>query len=695
MFRRQDVGAASDPFYTELVAAAAARGVSEDLLAFLADHAPLALIATLKHVRRLSGAERTQVREAVRRWIRVSGAHFVGAFGAAHLVEELLLEADDEVALEVADLLPQSHWLDLARMANGDMAAALRSFNPSVNGGDGAGVQHPVRERALARAAMRFPAELRRMILSVLNTGDSDIEDLTAAMVMAGFLGEPAWGEPVLEALRRAAEPESLLPHALWAVCRCARDPGSAELVRPLLDVWARVSEEPKDQLGDGPRFRIADHMKYAFSHGITEFAVAEFVAAAGGVLGREIRYVLSTVDEPAAIEMITRAAADSREEAAATGGFSTWAISVRDTWAAGWPYRRRLSAVSHARLEALWRNGAESIWVRKQAFEVWARSADAPPLAVMQEVTADDPLYETVLWWRMLRGDQTVTDAILPHFEAKPHWLHYAGRIWNTRTRNVVDAQLSVAAADLPRDFTGYGDSALATVLREIPVEHAAELIERHWAGLRYGALYVQAALFVSTPWCREAAYAAIREAGTGGKLLEHLVSHLGTREEGREYSVGMAQLESITPILPRLDAFQLGQLVGLAERVGARQWATENVRPLLPAEERIRYPLADDDFVAALAREVEDPRWGLRYVAHWVQDQAERGRRSEAVAAARRYYLNEPTEFRFDVLARALAVAGTRADLQDLYLLAGAADADPDLVRGVELSIRRRTLE
>lgn len=656
----------AEPGYTFLVSSACARSRSPAGVARLRNDAPLALVALLRETNRLPLPLVSTIREEVRKWMETIRENRDELSSAEReSISGLLVDADDALAVEVVNAT-RGHWGVLVRLRHGDASAGAEYcgyssflFNP-----DAADL---LLDDALSRA-LCVPGFVLAVEACLLEQGSVDRTE--GALILAGRLALPELAEAVRVCWGKKDGNERLLGSALWAGLRCATPtPEGFAHLAPLLDAW-EAQPEPFTDSGSPEYMSPQGDVAAAFRAGVREGVLGYLLSQAldKPALRGRFAIALERVDAPAAVEFVARTIA-GRVQDAEDEDEPFWTVLVCEHLRKQSETAERISDASLRRLREIWTATDEDAEVRRQAARMWmaVMGQEAVPL-LQREIQPGAVFHRDAVWHRAVHGDQASVPEVLQLFSDSHVWLRVASRVWSPEIRREVNVVLEGLAGTLPADFSGSEDVHydLAELLIQIPRDEAEALLEAHWAHLRYGRLFIQAALRVGTPRTLALASEAIAAAPADADLFRYVTSPFLPAERGLEEF--RRHMMALQPYFARIEERYLVEFAKRCISSGLREWAVEQIAPhLTERQRRLLFP-SDGD----LWRELEEAdagqpdRLDWLYWIHWASEQPDGLRR--ALDAAERFCREDPTPHRYRVLTEALQRCGTRADLARL---------------------------
>jgi hypothetical protein len=593
------------------------------------------------------------------------------------------------------------------RLRNGDAAAGAQvlseDFYPAT--------RHPWLEALIRQAKFRHGPELVCRLKELLARKDLDDSVRSGALVLAGYLGDSSLATAVWGAWENAQDRNTLLLETLWASLRCSGDAPN-EFLAPVFGAILNLEDE--DHGGHlSERQRLLQETRFAARHGFSE-EVLKFLTE----LGQSDEYqgivaaILDAVDHPIAMDFVVKTMALWSHRAKEQGKFVPWAISWSDRWTRGegeGPIP--LSRASADALRSLWQEESNPDWLREYALSVWAKIEG--DLCHLRSISEKSPLYGTALWHRAVRGDRTTAPEVARKLHENTWWLWVVPKIWCKQMVEVVDYHLSLAESDdHPWNDRHYG---LAETLRDIPVCDGEPLLLKHWPALCAKPLFIQAALYLSTPESRARAAGSIHSLGPKREIFEHISSFFGFRTAGLSDRLSLAHLDSLRAFLPYLDSMCIHHMLEFCRRHGYWGWANEVLQPeclrrAKAAETRqnektdwdlrmgkLFFP-TDTDLLARLDHaETIDPRQRFGELWRWSHEFLERGDSLTRLFHIANAWLTAcPSMGRYKIVASLIEEYGTRSHLEILQACGPICETSEgrSTLGDVSYAVRRRSL-
>lgn len=703
--------ALADPYFAPQIGVAVASGqIATSQLDWLILNNPIALVASLASLRASSSAV-TEIIASVRSWL--SSPENRGT-AQRNVALYLLAETSSSHVLSVTEnAIDGGPHLWEARLRNGDAKAGAHAlsadFYPRVN--------HRWLESLIADAQEKHGAQLvadvRQLLLEQRTTGPM----LRGTLTLAGYLADPLLADAIVDAFQRNPASDPALTCFLWAGLRCGKQTPEGVL-GPMMQRLLAV-EDTSAPSTMSRRQKIEESLAFSGRHGFPDSVLAYLTE-----LGKTEEYrwivasILRNIDHPTTVDFMVRTIAE-RNAQLQKGSFFPYASMWRDQWRRD-TESHALSRASLDALRRLWMNPANTEWVKKYAFEVWAEYTD--DLKILQENDIEaGPFSDFALKRRVLKGDIQAASALKSRIasgETRGYWLQFLHHVWRPDFEEMLDelfTQKFRAREDQQAPWSNR-NFELAHALRDIPTEPAERLLVKHWSELAGIPLFSQVALYVSTDQSRNRAAEALATIGNSADVFEHVGSFFGFKTVGLHDKLRLQHLESLRPYFDRIDAMTIFDVADWCFQNGFRSWAETNVRPV--CAQRLLDSKHDDERDSSTIRNIR-ARWFptdedifLQFDATEASEDAHRlfhlerlfdewidagGTPAHFFGLLEAWFIKAPSESRRATALAALQVRGGRADLERLsacFAKANLQRADTHLDR-VRYLIQRRTLQ
>jgi len=692
--------AAWDPFFTLFLGQAIGRRVFADgvLDQVLAGNAN-ALIAVLPYLDEGDPKYAASVKQRVRVWLLNKSPSSPQEW---HHGLAMLREISSKAVLEVTDGIHGGPILLEARLRNGDAEAGAyllaSRFWPSIHA--------PWMEAIIAQAILHHEPKMLSELQDLLRSPGSSDNVRRGALVLAGYVGNAQMIGAIRECWAVSKDKQKMVLPALWAALRCA-DARPEDSIGMMLPVVLELQDDPTGQ-SYSQQHSVLQDIGWSSRHGFTEAALRYLLEV--GEREEYLRVVvaiLSEIPSTRTVNFAVRRIAEWSNQAKQKGGFSPFAMSWPDQWRR-WKALGRIPDRCIDGLRRMWEKESESDWVREYALKVW--NAAAGDLEVLRSISTDDVLHESAVWYRMLKGDRSVTTDVISMLAAKPWLIEHIPKIWSAQLEPVLKAHLEKYVSALPVKLWSNEDYWFAHTIRDIPAATAEKLLGEYWEKVRPRPLFVQAALYVSTDRTRKLAAGALE--GADKKTFEHIGSFFGFRTSGLVDRLSLKHLESLRPHLGLMDDMTVAEVVDFCGKHELLTWARTYV---LPECERRRAQVGGKQSPSIIERcisqwmpskehifaQLDQPNGEDRHLEFRLEflskEFLERGDSIDSFCdITREWFSVAPSIARLPILATVIQYWGRRSDLPFLhsaYETAGDASFRP-IFGDVNFMVRRRSL-
>lgn len=705
----------ADPFYASFVGRALASSQpSDELLEWVQQYAPLALISSLRFLPSLPNDIADRIAAAATYWLESASKDQrtppVVLFEAYRLLEGM----DAPHLLSITQSLPRHRLLARARLANGEAAAGVvefsdtRWFAPAVTD---RGL-----DAVLSRAIHRHKQGLIAECVEMLQRANLAEADRCNALVLAGFIADAALAAPIRTAWDLATDKSNALLPALWAGLRCsAADPSS--VLDGMMAAWASL---PDDGAGGGPseRASTAQELQSAVRRGIPEPVLRYLIAQAKAneAIRWPVTLMLECVDHPLVVTFLIEEAAEIERKIKGTGGLSLWLMTLMNQWDPTIEMiGRRLPPEAVQAIRSCWESKAADSQLRETAFKFWVRAVD--DLDMLRSIPTDHPQFEIVLSRRARLGDLSTIPLIKPLVAVDQKWFQVIGKIWSDQFKQVLDDALLKLDKHTPTHHTGGTTNEhymLAHLLRDIPGNEAQPFVVKHWDHLKFNRLFVQVALYIGSPECVALATKAIDGYPSEADPFKHLDYFFGFSATGLMDRVEYRHLEVLLPYLGMLSDHTLSAMANFCERHGYRDWGRVHLKPEFDRRRSQLPQVAKEsrEFIERLGRHHFPSDADLLQELDWIEQQGNHHygdlhfwsedfeRRQDDRTRWRRildeWFSRKPTIERFRLFANAVLERGTRRDIDLLYkhVISGDPNEIEQLRTNAKVGIMRRSL-
>lgn len=588
-----------DPYFNQGIADAVVQsGYDEALVSVVAEKRPEALFGTLRDPGVTQGALATMSEWTTRyrkSWHLQPGVEFA--------VRSIVGVHHSELPT-ILDLLPPWPGVLLARMAHGDVRAALAEFRPGLS------LMHPVRDAALEAGLERYGNQLRAGLKRALENppGDERIGtaiDLASAMRasdLAPLVRELADGKPELLAHAISYEyltmPEDFASHGERSLRHWLRL--RSELGKADYDVWI-----------DGIRFAFANTpISEEATWALTELMLALDSGWEGAWLLQGVRTAYGAAATVRLFAQRCQGLPNIHEQ-----------IWFAQTTIFGQHMRqlRHIPADPEERpaIFDLAKNDDDDI-VRNVATWVWFMDPRPEDLEGILDLMTDENEPQAVRA-RAEIGDTSIIPWIAEHARSRAHYIEWLIHVWGPEARTTLeewlDEQLDAHDGDKPERNAWY---FAHKVLLMAPRNDAREVLETRLDRLPPVRQLVQAALCVESEALRDWAINQVRHGPAPSPLLEYMFSGFGSDQDGPRVPITSAQVREWEPIFEYFRDRDLDSLYRICRRDGIEHWIRPRLQSRLWKYHRQELCPTSEDLEEELRAELErDHAWfGMRFV-------------------------------------------------------------------------------
>lgn len=686
----------AEPYFAEVMGAVLVWGhPRSDFLQRLAASNPLALFCALRLFGQANEPHHQAILQAINHWLDDPATHDQSNLHLRWEAMAMLAETDSpEVPALVRKFRDRTISGQLARLRNGDLAGGIElciHMEP--------GVQAPWRDIQLDHAKLRYGRNLTKALDGFLRLTDLASASRIGALRLAGHIADPSLALAIEASWTADDERGDHLADYVWAFGECCAD-DPVRFLGPVCAAWAALSDQPDKEGGLPPRDGLAAHeLRWAFRRWPPIAAIEYFVQRASqDDLRWPITFMLHGMDHPKAVLFVAQELAAIRRRSDGTGSFSPFLMQAKDDW------RRtqedsglRMSKASRDLLLGLWQDEANDRHLRIQAFSLWAATQEPDDIEVLRAAKASNELADDILKERLIRGDQQAIPAMIEKLAADEHgyWWQCGRYLWSPELTKALDDFLGRRGARAKRTWgeSFASDWLTSEMIMRLPEREAEELLLKHWAHLRFGADFVQTALYFSTPRLLEAAKASLDESPEPAKLVAHLGIHYGFRTKGRQGITREAQVRALVPYLHLLSPMTLGELWEACNDHGwftlRREVLDEHLQPPF-----VRSKWNRDQASSALDKMVDEKR--LVWIDHWIDDFLKTGVSWSEILTTMTAWLNERRSLEaLQVIAAAVGHRGTREDLGALRTFEGIPEtAAAQIIADTQFAVHRRNI-
>ena len=554
----------AEPYYAEIIGAALVR---EDIPVGMVEKVqksnPLALFYAMRMFGESKNLLHQAILEAAEVWLDRESTHDAENNDLRWNTLRVLSETDASYVTSLVKSYrhDNDNWWGLrARFRNGDFVAGIKLcslYEPGITV-----IGHL---ELIEHVQQRFPGSLMRVLERFLRNDRLTHVGRSGALRLAGHLGNPELADAIMESWSSDAGRSERLADYLWASARCCGD-SAAELLAPVCDSWAMLSDQPEKEHSSSPRNRLAAYnIRWAFRDKLPETAIRYFIERAiSPELRWPITYMLGGVDHPDAVEFVVRELAETDERLEQTGGTSIFGRTAADEWR-GLQERtgRGMSKSSRDRLHQIWSEKHHDKHLKSRAFQIWCSTIANGDIPALRAVCPDDELSDAALFQRLRRGDVEATPGLVEKLNQNtgPYWWQAGRYIWSDELTDCLDKALHRRCETVNRswdfDNTTDIDWILAERLMELNTGKSAQLLIQHWESLRFLPHFLQAALYTADPRLSDLVWETIDECPDPKSMFEYFGTNFGIWTKGRQ---GITRIEQVQVLSPYFD--YLGEL-------------------------------------------------------------------------------------------------------------------------------------
>ncbi len=567
-----------EPYFAEIIGAALAR---EDIPVGTVEKVKEANPLALFYAMRIFGEPTNHLHQAILKaaeaWLDRDSTH--GAQN--HDLRWNTLRVLSEIDASYITSLVQSYrhdkdnWWGLrARFRNGDFVAGIKLCHLNEPGITVIG-----HLELIEHVQQRFPRSLMRALEKFLHKDQLAHGSRSGALRLAGHLGNPKLADAIMTAWLSDGSRIERLADYLWASAQCCGD-SVADLLAPVCDSWAMLSDQPEKEHSSSPRDSLAAYnIRWAFRDKLPESAIRYFIERAiSPELRWPITYMLSGVDHPDAVEFVVREQAETDKRLEQTGNISIFGITAEDEWELRQEKTgRAMSKASRNRLHQIWSEKYHGKHLRSRAFQVWCSTTAEGDILALRAVCADDELSDKALFQRLRREDIEAIPGLVEKLQqdAGPYWWQAGRYIWSDDLTDCLDKALNRRGETVKRswdcDNTSDIDWILAERLMELPTGKSTQLLIKHWESLRFSRYFVQAALYTANPRLSDLVGETINNCPDPKSMFQHLAIKFGLWTKGRQ---GITRIEQVQVLLPYFDYLGEHEILRLWETCNTHGW-------------------------------------------------------------------------------------------------------------------------
>ncbi len=687
----------SDPYFAEIVAGILAKRPSIDgFLDIVRQKNPLALFHALRGLPYQSEDYR-QTLAAIDSWFDSRETAPRECQQLRWEVASALSQTESPDVLRLVQRLGENNWATMrARLRNGDIGGGIELCY-RVEPGSGA----PWRDIQIAHAKQKYGTRLINPVGLALRDEALSDHTRTGLVRLSGHFAEASLGPALESSWLLDNRRDSRLADYIWAFAQCCGDEPERYL-KPICDTWAALPAEREEPGRSSQRDNLAAFgVRWAFRQWPPRSAIPYFVKRAEQQeLRWPITFMLSPIDDVAALTFVVREAANYQRRAEANQSFSHFASTVSHDWSDRLDRGGIImSQESRSALELMWLDPLADKHVQQVAFHLWAATRRDSDLAVLRRPDLPAQLNNAILRERLERNDHSAIPSLLAHITADKSderwWWLSAKYVLSDEVVRALDAELSRRTVTAGHQWQPGSDtdSFTADLLMRMLPDEAEKILACYWSSLRYIGYFVQAALHVATPNARRMANEALSECPEPELLLKYIGQHIGLRTLGHPGITRSSQIEALAPYFAYMEKYDVEDLF---ETCNSHGWFKERlslVDPFLRQGGGIVYVDGEPTF-AALDSMAENKRSYL--LDHWLDNYAKTGASLDVrMSCIAKWLQARGTMAAMSIAAQALVLHGRREDLAVLATpLADVNHGFEQIKANTIFAVRRRTL-
>jgi hypothetical protein len=648
-----------EPYYAELIGRALVKYPQPDtVLHEMIQLSPLALSFSVQEIGDPVSDYHQKIIQIVKNWVAYSGDDFYTPEALRGAVANCFINTDSPAVLDIvqSNFGLEVSWLgEIARLRNGDFASGVKFFTFV-----GTEYLHDNFYTELVEHAKRYHGEgLRTELLKTLSA-PIDERLYKGTIVLAGYLGFQGLQEAIVTKWRQQPNRAKHLDITIWAIYRSEELEKQKVYLDELIQYWADM---PDILLEDRDNYRqhIAEELTRLFSPKADENLAQYLIELIRQrpQLEKAVSYICGRIDRPQAIEYAVQQAANQED----------WYRSSSLTYWSSFQ-NPRLSQVSLSVLQELWESDSNKDAARQVAFQLWLKNVDRENfdiLPIIQAITPLSPLYISSLQERALLSDRTCVPALLSQLDTHPVLYYVLPPVWDESFKQAVSKRLISFVENIPVDFSGGvldEHYMLASILTQIPISDAEELLFKHWNHLRYSRLFLQAAVFVGTPKTLALVDEVICDYPSEFDPFKYLDFTYGFTFYSHEKHLTPQHLSHLESYLERLNRDEQNSCADYCYRRGGEfiKWCVTHLSQEINDIYRSRYDPTDDDIL----RQLEFNYGHLRnHTLDLLKRYLKKNNPAKFIDILRRWLQDKPTWQKVEAAAACLEVIGSRPDI------------------------------
>ena len=407
---------------------------------------------------------------------------------------------------------------------------------------------------------------------------------------------------------------------------------------------------------------------------------------------------MLNGIDHPKALEFVVQELTAIRRRIEGTESFSPFVFRASDEWQHAQEKGCPMSDESRELLLRLWLDDRNDVFLRAEAFSLWAVTKQDDDLKVLHTASVPQQLAERVLAQRLARGDQQAIPAMIEKLNStkySEYWWQYGRYLWDPELTDELDRFLCNRGEQAKRTWLEFcaADNITSELIIRLPAKVAERLLLKHWDHLRFSSYFVQAALYVATEHLLEVASVAIEDCPSPAGLMMFLSRRFGIKVKNHP---GLNRESQVLALAPYLDLLDKMAIFNLWEECNNRGWFAIR-KDLLDSQ--LEPPFAQriwnrDCAIKELDSMVEAER--LYRISYWIDQHLKADVSWSEILTTLIEWLDDHQSLKaLEVVASAVVRSGVREDLSLLRNYEGIKENGvKELILDTEFAVQRRTL-
>ncbi|WP_295456529.1 hypothetical protein [uncultured Thiodictyon sp.] len=686
----------SDPFFAEVMGAALVWGrPGPTFLSRIATLNPLGLVHALRLFGEASGLEKQAVLQAIDHWLDEPATHEKSNQHLRWEALDMLSETDSpEVPRIVRKFRDKTSSGQLARLRNCDISGGIELGTGLIPG-----IRYPLRDAQIEHAKLHHGRTLVALLNEHLCRPDLSASERVGALRLTIHIGNPSLASAIETCWTGDGARCHHLADYLWSFSECCGDDPDRYL-GPVCDAWAALPDKSEKEHSLSPRSALlAFEFRWALEKTPPVAAIHYFIRrGAQDELSGPITEMLSHIDDPEALSFVAEQSAAIARQLEGTDSIFLFPMILGTQWKRAQEERGRgMSKASRDRLLTLWNDEANDKHLRAQAFALWAATQASDDVDILRSATLSNDIADFILQARLRRRDQQAIPAMIEKLagDDRGRWWQYGRYIWSAELNDTLDVFLDSRRTLVTGIWNEYHESDWITheLIRQLPKAEAERLLLKHWDHLRLTHLFVQTALYVSTPALLKLAGAAINDCPEPNKLMEHLGYSFGFHMKGHPGLTDEAQVRAIGPYLHLLTR---NDLLALWDTCNDRGWFAIRRELLDGWLQPVLLRNKSDHDQAATELDKMIGETGQHKIRYWIDNFLKRDVSWKTILSTMIAWLDQRHSLEaLQIVTAAIMYRGTREDLEVLRTFEGMpGPAARELIADTAFAVRRRSL-